>query len=241
MTELTVVGIGPGSYEGMTVGAVRALENADIIVGYTSYCRKIHDLFPDKEYVSTPMRQEAERCRAALALAASGKRVAMICSGDAGIYGMASPILALAGEYGVKVRIVPGVTAALAGAAGLGSPLTADFCVLSLSDLLTPWEIIEKRLDLASSADLVLVLYNPGSRARTGYLARACGIVSRHRGPGTVCGVAVDVGGKSETFKIMTLSELFAFKAGMDATVFIGNSSTMLIDGRMVTPRGYKL
>ena len=174
-------------------------------------------------------------------LAASGKAVAMVCSGDPGVYGMASPILELAGEYGVEVRLVPGVTAALSGAAGLGSPLTADFCVLSLSDLLTPWETIEKRLELASAADLVIVLYNPGSRARTENLSRASKLIALHRPPETVCGVATDVGGGEESFQVLTLSELAAFRAGMRDTVFIGNSSTRLINGKMVTPRGYKL
>lgn len=241
MKELTVVGIGPGTYEGMTVGAVKALESAEMIVGYTAYCRKIHSFFPEKEYISTPMRQEIERCRTALELAAAGKQVVMICSGDAGIYGMASPLLELAGEYGVEVRIVPGVTAAVSGAAGLGSPLTSDFCVLSLSDLLTPWAVIERRLDRAAEADLVIVLYNPGSRTRAGHLACACEIVSRHRPPETVCGIAADVGGEGEKFEIMPLYQLAAFEADMHTTVLIGNSATKRIDGKMVTPRGYML
>ena len=239
--ELTVVGMGPGNLEVMTVEAVKALKNTEIIVGYTSYCQKLKELFPEKEYISTPMKQEVERCRRALELSASGKRVVMACSGDAGVYGMAAPLLELCGEYGVEVRVIPGVTAALAGAAGLGSPLTADFCVLSLSDLLTPWEVIEKRLDLACAADLVIVLYNPGSRARREYLARACGIVSRHRGPDTVCGIAVDMGGRGETFRVTTLSELAVFEAGMDAAVFTGNSSAKVMGGGTAAPRGYKL
>ena len=241
MKELKVVGIGPGDPDGMTLAAYRTLETAEIVVGYGPYCEKVRELFPEKEYLSTPMRHETERCRAALELAASGKAVAMVCSGDPGVYGMASPIFLLAGEYGVEVRLVPGVTAALSGAAGLGSPLTADFCVLSLSDLLTPWETIEKRLELASAADLVIVLYNPGSRARTENLSRASKLIALHRPPETVCGVATDVGGGEESFQVMTLSELAAFRAGMRDTVFIGNSSTRLIDGKMVTPRGYKL
>ncbi len=241
MKELKVVGIGPGDPEGMTLAAYRTLKAAEIVVGYGPYCQKVRAVFPEKEYLSTPMRRETQRCRAALELAASGKAVAMVCSGDPGVYGMASPILELAGEYGVEVRLVPGVTAALSGAAGLGSPLTADFCVLSLSDLLTPWETIEKRLELASAADLVIVLYNPGSRARTENLSRASKLIALHRPPETVCGVATDVGGGEESFQVMTLSELAAFRAGMRDTVFIGNSSTRLIDGKMVTPRGYKL
>lgn len=165
----------------------------------------------------------------------------MICSGDAGIYGMASPLLELAGEYGIEVRIVPGVTAAVLAAAGLGSPLTSDFCVLSLSDLLTPWEVIERRLECAAEADLVIVLYNPGSRTRTGHLVRACEIVSRHRSPETVCGIAADIGGEGENFEIVPLYQLAEFEADMHTTVLIGNSATKLINGKMVTPRGYML
>lgn len=241
MKKLNVIGIGPGDPEGMTIAAYRALDAAEIVVGYGLYCQKVRAVFPEKECLSTPMRQETERCRAALELAASGRAVAMVCSGDPGVYGMASPILELAVEYGVEVRIVPGVTAALSGAAGLGSPLTCDFCVLSLSDLLTPWETIEKRLELAAEADLVIVLYNPGSHARAESLARACALIALHRPPETVCGVATNVGGGEESFRILTLAELTEFRAGMRDTVFIGNSSTRLINGKMVTPRGYKL
>lgn len=241
MKELTVVGIGPGNRDGLTSGAVKALEKAEILVGYTAYCQKVQEIFPGKEIVSTPMRREIDRCRMALQLSAEGKSVAMVCSGDAGIYGMAAPLLELAEEYGVEVRVIPGVTAAVSGAAGLGSPLTSDFCVVSLSDLLTPWETIEKRLDLATQADLVLVLYNPGSHERRGHLRRACEIVSRTRSPDTVCGVASDIGGEGENFLLLPLSDLCAYEADMHDTVFIGNSATKRINGKMVTPRGYRL
>lgn len=240
MKKLIVAGIGAGSYDGLTVGAVKALEGADLIVGYTVYCDLIKPYFPDKEFISTPMMKEIERCRIALEHAASGKLTVMICSGDAGIYGMASPVLELAGEYEVEVEIIPGVTAAASGAALLGSPITADFAVISLSDLLTPMEKIEKRIECAAMADQYIVLYNPSSRKRADYLKKACGIVMKHQSPQTVCGVARNIGRDGENCSVMTLAELAEFQADMFTTVFIGNSSTKEINGKMVTPRGYR-
>ena len=240
MKKLTVVGIGPGNYDGMTVGAVKALEKADLIVGYTAYCDLMRPYFPGKKFLSTPMMQEVERCRLALEHAASGKNTAMICSGDAGIYGMASPVLELAGEYGVEVEIIAGVTAAASGAALLGSPLTCDFAVISLSDLLTPMEVIEKRLEKASEADFCIVLYNPSSHKRSDYLKKACGIVLRYRSPETLCGIAQNIGRPGEITRLLTLSELSEAQVDMFTAVFIGNSATKNINGKMVTPRGYK-
>ena len=240
MKKLSVVGIGPGSYEGMTIGAVKALEKADLIVGYTVYCDLIKPHFSGKKFLSTPMMQEIERCRLALEHAATGETTAVICSGDAGIYGMASPLLELADEFGVEVEIIAGVTAASSGAALLGSPLTCDFAVISLSDLLTPMELIEKRLENASEADLCIVLYNPSSHRRSDYLKRACEIVMRHRSPQTVCGIVQNIGRDGELSRILTLAELSDTQVDMFTTVLIGNSATKNINGKMVTPRGYK-
>ena len=240
MKKLIVAGIGAGSYDGLTVGVVKALENADLIVGYTVYCELVKPYFPDKEFLSTSMMREIERCRLALEHAASGKLTVMICSGDAGIYGMASPILELADEYGVDIEIMPGVTAATSGAALLGSPITCDFAVISLSDLLTPMETIEKRLEGAAMADLCIVLYNPSSRKRADYLKHACSIVMKYRSPETVCGIARNIGRDGESSVVLTLAELAETPTDMFSTVFIGNSITKNIDGRMVTPRGYK-
>ena len=240
MKKLIVAGIGAGSYDGLTVGAVKALEKADLIVGYTVYCDLVKPYFPDKEFLSTPMMREIERCRIALEQAASGKLTVMICSGDAGIYGMASPVLELAGEYGVEVEIIPGVTAAVSGAAILGSPITCDFAVISLSDLLVPMETIEKRLEGAAMAGLCIVLYNPSSRKRADHLKRACSIVMKYRGPETVCGIARNIGREGQSCTVMTLSELAETAVDMFTTVFIGNSTTKEIGGRMVTPRGYR-
>ena len=241
MNKLFVVGIGAGNYEGMTVGAVNALKNAEVIVGYTAYCDLMRPYFPEKAFLATPMMREVERCKLALETAAAGKRVAMICSGDAGIYGMAAPILELAPDYGVDVEVVPGVTAAASGGALLGAPLTNDFAVISLSDLLTPMDVIEKRLDCVAAADLPVVLYNPASKKRTDHLRRACEILLRYRAPETVCAVAQNIGRAGETTARMTLSALADFSADMFTTVFIGNSATRIIDGKMVTPRGYVL
>ena len=186
------------------------------------------------------MKQELERCRLALEHAAGGETTAMICSGDAGIYGMASPVLELAEEYGVEIEIISGVTAASSGAALLGSPITCDFAVISLSDLLTPMELIEKRLEKAAEADFCIVLYNPSSHRRSDYLKHACEIIMRHRSPSTVCGIARNIGREGEKAQIMTLAELAETQVDMFTTVFIGNTATKEIDGKMVTPRGYK-
>ena len=240
MKKLIVAGIGGGNYDGMTVGAVKALENADVIIGYTVYCDLVRPYFPDKEYISTPMMKEVERCRIALEQAAQGKNAVMICSGDAGIYGMASPILELVGEYGVEVKVVSGVTAASSGAALLGSPITCDFTVLSLSDLLTPLSVIENRIEHAAMSDICIVIYNPSSRKRSDYLSRCCEIIRKYRPDSTVCGVASYIGREGESAKVMTLGELASYQADMFTTVFIGNSTTKIINGKMVTPRGYR-
>lgn len=240
MRKLYVVGIGPGSYDGMTVGAVKALEKADLIVGYTTYCELVKPYFPDKKFLSTPMMQEVERCRIALEHASGGESTAIICSGDAGIYGMASPVLELAEEYGVEIEIIPGVTAAASGGALLGSPLTCDFAVISLSDLLTPMDVIEKRIEKAAEADLCIVLYNPSSRSRSDYLKKACGIVLRFRSPETVCGITQNIGREGENSHVLTLAQLSETQVDMFTTVFIGNSETKNIGGKIITPRGYK-
>ena len=240
MNKLFIVGIGAGNYEGMTVGAVKALEQADLIVGYTVYCKLIKPYFPDKKFLSTPMMQEIERCRLALEHAAGGETTAVVCSGDAGIYGMASPVLELADKYEVEIEIIAGVTAAASGAALLGSPITNDFAVISLSDNLTPMEEIERHLEKAAEADLCIVIYNPTSHRRAGYLKKACDIVMRYRSSQTVCGIAQNIGREGENSRIMTLSELAEAETDMFSTVFIGNSKTKIINGKMVTPRGYR-
>ena len=197
-------------------------------------------LYPDKERFSTPMTQELERCRRALDEARRGRTVALVCSGDAGVYGLAGLVLEMAAEFPeVEIRVVPGVTAALSGAARLGAPLIHDFAVISLSDLMTPWETIEKRLRMAAEGDLVIVLYNPSSRKRADYLQRACDILLETLPPEQVCGTVRNIGREGEETRICTLSELRGTQVDMFTTVFVGNRSTKRIGDRMVTPRGY--
>lgn len=240
MNKLWVVGIGQGGYEGLTVRAARVLEEAEVLVGYILYCELIKPYFPQKTYRSTSMMEERERCRLALELAVSGKRTAMICSGDAGVYGMASPVCELAAAYGVQVEVVPGVTAALAGAALLGAPLGHDYLTVSLSDLLTPMERIRKRIAMAAECDLCLAIYNPASKKRRGHLAMACDILLEYRDPDTPCGVVRNAGREDQSVRILPLKELRSYEADMVTTVFVGNSTTRVVDGRLVTPRGYR-
>lgn len=241
MRKIYVVGIGPGEYEKMTLCAADVLRSCDTIVGYTVYVDLVKAHFPEKEFLTTPMRKEAERCRIAFEEAMKGKTVAMICSGDAGVYGMSGLMLEIGEGYPqVEVEIIPGVTAATGGAAVLGAPLIHDFAVISLSDLLTPWEKIERRLLLASEADFVICLYNPSSKKRHDYLQRACDLMLRYKSPDTVCGMVSNIGRDRESSRILSLRELRDAQADMFTTVFIGNSQTREIGGRMVTPRGYK-
>lgn len=239
--KLTVVGLGPGAGEDLTGRARQAIEAAELVVGYTAYIALIRNQFPDKEMVSTGMRREVDRCRLALEEAAKGKNVAVVCSGDSGVYGMAGLIYELAREYPpMDIEVVPGITAACGGAAVLGAPLTHDFAVISLSDLMTPWEKIEKRLACAAQADFVLCLYNPRSHNRPDYLRRACDIILRYKPETTVCGFVRNIGRAGEEAVTLTLGELRDREdVDMFTTVFIGNEQTVLLDGKMVTPRGY--
>ena len=236
-----VVGLGPGDPQFLTAQAKTALENADVLCGYTVYIDLIRSIYPEKEVHATGMTKEIDRCRWALETAQSGKTVVLVCSGDAGVYGMASPILELAPNYpSVEIEVIPGLTAALSGGAVLGAPLAHDFCVISLSDRLTPWEIIEKRLACAAMGDFTTAIYNPSSKKRADYLAKACDITLKYKSPETICGYVRNIGRIGMESGVMTLAELRDFKADMFTTVFIGNSETKNINGKMVTPRGYK-
>lgn len=241
MNKVYVVGIGPGGQDFMTRQALAAMEKADILCGYTVYVDLVKPLFPDKECYTTPMTQELERCRWALDQAAGGRTVALVCSGDAGVYGMAGPLLQLAEQYpNVDVEVVSGITSALSGAAVLGAPLMHDFCVISLSDLLTPWQQIEKRLACAAAGDFVICLYNPSSKKRADYLQKACDILMREKSADTVCGWVRNIGRDGQESKVLTLGELRNEQVDMFTTVFIGSSTTRQIAGRVVTPRGYE-
>ena len=241
MSKIYVIGIGPGAYDQMTGKAIRAMNESDAIIGYTVYVDLVKEYFPGKEFMTTPMKKEVDRCVLAFEEAKKGKTVSMICSGDAGVYGMAGLMYEVGVNYPeTELEIIPGVTAATGGAAVLGAPLIHDFCLISLSDLLTPWEKIEARLLAAAQADFVVCLYNPSSKKRHDYLMRACDIMLKHKNGDTVCAVAKNIGRDGEEYAIMSLAELRNYSTDMFTTVFIGNSMTKNIGGKMVTPRGYK-
>ncbi|MBR6222373.1 MAG: precorrin-3B C(17)-methyltransferase [Lachnospiraceae bacterium] len=240
MSKINIVGIGPGNKKDMTIRAYEALKDSDVIVGYTTYIELIRDEFSDKVFLSTPMKREVERCRLCFETALSGEKVSMICSGDAGIYGMAGLMYELLPEYkGVSLNVIPGVTAASSGGAILGSPIGHDFAVISLSDLLTPIELIKKRIVKAAEADLAIVLYNPSSKKRSDYLKKTCELLMDVISPDTPTGYVMNIGREGESFEVCTLKELSEKQVDMFTTVFIGNSNTEIIEGRLVTKRGY--
>ena len=242
MGKIFVVGIGPGNAEMMTGQAKDALASSDIIVGYRSYTELVRNEYPEKEYFENGMRGEIERCEKCIGYAREGKTVALICSGDAGVYGMASPMLEIASrERFDDVEVIPGVTAALSGAAVLGAVLANDFCVISLSDLLTPWELIEKRLRCAADADMCIAIYNPSSMKRNTHLKKACDILATKLPADRACGYVRNIGREGCEKKVCTLGELADEKVDMSVTVFIGNSETRIVGNRLITPRGYKI
>jgi precorrin-3B C17-methyltransferase len=240
--KIYVVGMGPGSEEMMTGEALYALEQADVIVGYTVYLKLLGERFQGKEMLSTPMKQEVERCRLAFEEAMKGKKVVLICSGDAGIYGMASLMYEIGKEYPeIELGIIAGITAANSGAAVLGAPLNHDFCVISLSDLLTPWEKIEKRLIAAAQGDFAIAIYNPSSHKRKDYLQRACDILLNYIEADRACGYVENIGREGTKAVTCTLLELRDAQVNMFTTVFIGNSGSELINGKLITKRGYQI
>lgn len=240
--QIFIVGIGPGGYEYMTYQAKECISSCDVVVGYTVYLDLIKELIEDKEKYSTPMKQEIDRCKIVLDKALEGKKVAFVCSGDAGVYGMAGLMYEVAKNHPeVEIKVISGVTAACSGAAVLGAPLIHDFAVISLSDLLTPWEKIAKRLDFASKADFVICLYNPKSKKRVDLLRKACEIVAENQSWEIPCGYVKNIGREQEQSFVCTLKELSENEEiDMFTTVFIGNSTTKIINGKLVTPRGYK-
>lgn len=243
MKQLYVVGIGPGSYEKMTVEAQEALRGCDCIVGYTVYNDLLRPHFPEKEFLQTGMMREAERCRMALEEAEKGRCTAMVCSGDSGLYGMAGIIYEIAEKEfpEVEILVLPGVSAAFSGAAVLGAPITHDLAIISLSDLLTPWDKIEKRVRAAADADFVIALYNPSSKKRGDYLQKVCDMMLEYKSEDTVCGFVRNIGREGESAEVMTLKELRDTQVDMFTTVFVGNSQTKNLRGKMVTPRGYRI
>ena len=237
---LYVVGFGSGARDCLTAAAENALLQSDLIIGYKTYIALMKPFFPDKQFLENGMRQETERVRLALEHAQT-KTVSLICSGDPELYGMAALAYEYLAEYpDTEIVTVPGITAAFSGGAVLGAPLTHDTAIISLSDLLTPADKIERRLRCAAEGDFVIVLYNPSSKQRADYLQKACDLILQYRAPETVCGYVKNIGREGESSRICTLSELRNTQVDMFTTVYIGNTETRIIAGKMVTPRGYR-
>ncbi len=240
--KIYVVGLGPGSYENLTIRADRALKECDVVIGYTVYVNLVKEYYPEKAFLETSMTKEVERCKMAFEEARKRKNVAMVCSGDAGVYGMAGLMYEIGEEYpDISLEVIPGITAALGGGAVLGAPLTHDFAVISLSDLLTPWETITERLANAAKGDFSICLYNPSSRKRYDYLEKACDILLQYKKKNTICGIVKNIAREGETMEVLTLEQLRDTKVDMFTTVFVGNRQTKIVDGKMVTPRGYRI
>ena len=240
--KIFVVGTGPGSLEHITPAARKAIEQADVIVGYGTYLDLIKELLQGKEVVSTGMTQEVDRCRKAVELAREGKIVAMICGGDPGVYAMAGLVYEIVKSSGspVIVEVIPGISALNAAASRLGAPLMHDFACISLSDRLTPWDMIEKRLDAAAFADFVIVLYNPRSKGRAGHINKARDIVLKHRKASTIVGIVKSAMREHETVIVTDLEHMQESDVDMQTTVVIGNSKTFVWNDFMITPRGYE-
>lgn len=240
--RIYIIGMGPGKQEMMTQEAIYALEQSDVIIGYTVYIKLLGEQFHNKELLSTPMRQETKRCQICFEEARKGKQVALICSGDAGIYGMASLMYEIGrDDPEIELVVIPGITAAVSGAAVLGAPLNHDFCVISLSDLLTPWEKIEKRLAMAAEGDFAIAIYNPSSHKRKDYLKRACEILLRSIEEDRACGYVENIGRGGTRAVTCTLKELQDAQVNMFTTVFVGNSGSEIIHGKLITKRGYQI
>ena len=238
-----MVGFGPGGKEHMTFKAAETIQNADIVTGYTAYVNMMKPIFPDKEYKATGMMKEVDRCRMAIEDAMAGKDVAMISSGDSGIYGMAGIIYQLADEMKADIEIdtVPGMTAASTAASVLGAPLMHYLAIISLSDLMTPLDLIMKRVDCAGIGDMIVCLYNPKSKTRTEYLNQAQQILLKHRSAETPVGIVRNAGRADQRAQITTLGDLDKADVDMFSIVIIGNSQTYVSNGRMITPRGYRI
>ncbi len=241
--KIDIIGIGPGGKPYMSLECLDAIRDAEVVIGYKTYIKLVEDMLDGKEVTKTGMRKEVDRCELAIGKARAGQRVALISSGDAGVYGMAGLVLELLKDQPEPpaVRIIPGITAANAAAASLGAPLMHDFAVISLSDLMTGFEVIEKRLDAAAAADFVIALYNPKSCGRDWQLGRAREIFLQHKSPDTPVGIVRKAKRDNESVTITTLGEMMAHEVDMLSIVIVGNSQTYVHDGRMITPRGYDI
>lgn len=240
MGKLYVIGIGPGGLEHMTIKARQALEESDIIVGYTKYIDFVRPLIEDKTIFSTGMRGEEERCRSALELC-KNKTVAVISTGDSGIYGMAGLLLELKEDENIEVEVVPGVTAATAAASVIGAPLMHDGCTISLSDLMTSYDLIKRRVELAAEGDFVISLYNPKSEGRPDYLTENINVIKKYRKGSTPVAVVKNALRNGQEVRFFTLDGFDDSEVDMLSIVIIGNSQSYMKNGRFITPRGYRL
>lgn len=242
MSWIKAVGIGPGNIDDMTYRAREALKKCDVIVGYKTYIDLVEEIVVEKEIISSGMRSEVDRCNTALEVARKGKKVCVISSGDAGIYGMAGLLLELnTKEPIVDIEVIPGISAVNSVAAILGAPLMNDFAVISLSDYLTPWETIEKRLKMAAKGDFVIALYNPKSKTRKTHINKAREIILESRSKSTPVGIVKNASREGEQRVVTTLGDMLKHKIDMTTLVIIGNSKTFVSNGKMITPRGYKI
>ena len=243
--KIYIVGFGPGNHEHLTFRAKEAIEDAEVIIGYSTYIDLVSDLLVGKQVIPTGMQEEVERAKSAIAFAKEGKKVAVVSSGDAGIYGMAGLVYEVlheeewSPEHSFPVEVVPGVTAASSVASLVGAPLAHDFAAISLSDLLTPLETIYKRVEMAAAADFVIVLYNPKSGRRTKQIEETQRIVLKHREPTTPVVIAKSVYREGENIVMTDLAHMLDYEMGMLTTVIIGNSTTFRSHDKIITPRGY--
>lgn len=241
MNKIYVVGIGPGGEEHMTLKAINTLKSCDAVVGYVPYLKYVEKLIAGKETYTSGMTGEVDRCKKAIEIANAGKNVCVISTGDSGLYGMAGLILELSMDSGPDVEVIPGVTSAFATAAELGAPIMHDMAIISLSDLLTPWDLIEKRLKLAAEGDFVISIYNPRSKGRAEHLSRAVEIMLQYKNPETPVGVVKNAGRENKEILITELSAIDYEKVDMNTTLIVGNKSTIVHGGKMITKRGYTL
>lgn len=236
--KIYVVGIGPGKKQDMTYRAYEAMEKSDVIIGYKTYVDLVKEYFADKELINSPMKKEVDRCKDVLKIAKEGKNVSLISSGDAGIYGMAGIMLEIV-EDDIEVEVIPGVTASNAAGAFVGAPIMHDHATISLSDLLTDWELIKKRLDLAAQGDFVISLYNPKSRGRATQIVEARDIMLKYKQATTKVAIVRNVGREDQSYVLTTLGEMLEHEIDMLTVVIIGNANTFVKNGKMITPRGY--
>ncbi|MGL6115698.1 precorrin-3B C(17)-methyltransferase [Cetobacterium sp. SF1] len=239
--KIYVVGIGPGNMQDITIRAYNTLKNVDVIAGYITYIDLVREEFSEKEFYVSGMKKEVERCEQVLEIAKSGKTVALISSGDAGIYGMAGIMLEVAMNSGIDVEVVPGVTSSVAGASVVGAPLMHDHATISLSDLMTDWDVITNRVDKASQGDFIISLYNPKSRGRVNQIVEAREIMLRHKSENTPVALLRHVGRADQNYTLTTLGDFLNHEIDMFTVVIVGNSKTYVENGKMITPRGYKI